>query len=167
MMTTLVEVSSKPDYSNQKHCFIIESWPHCSNSFIMQALLGFLFFSVLFSTVTCLECESCSASAKMCTGNTVTCTADQNNCVITLTEIIKGEEKQATYSVVKSCGQTRVCNYMIKTAGDGYCITTTITCIPPRPTTTTSKPGSAASSISTASLLLGLSGLLLMKSLLE
>ncbi|XP_062995740.1 phospholipase A2 inhibitor NAI-like [Elgaria multicarinata webbii] len=117
----------------------------------MQALLGLYLFSLLLTIGASLECETCIAEGKTCTGQKVKCSAGLDTCATVLTEVTVGSV--TTQAIGKGCYLKSECNNGKTVEANGMTITTTINC-------------NNASPLSAASFLLALSGVMLMKFLL-
>ncbi|XP_044291061.1 phospholipase A2 inhibitor and Ly6/PLAUR domain-containing protein-like [Varanus komodoensis] len=124
----------------------------------MQTLLGLFVFCAVLSMGTSLECETCHAPNKTCTGDKQACEANQDACAITLIVTVGGG--QTNYNIVKGCDEKSQCNKKEENKLDnGGSITTTVECSNfPKPGTA---GGSAAAHSSAASLLLALSAFLI------
>ncbi|XP_060114017.1 phospholipase A2 inhibitor and Ly6/PLAUR domain-containing protein-like [Heteronotia binoei] len=116
----------------------------------MQAFVGLFLFSVLLTTGASLECETCTNAGNSCSGEKLQCTAGLDTCLTLVAEATTGG--QTATSILKSCYSQAVCDQL--KPGDVFQITGAsakikeVTCKAPSPS---------------ASLLLALSGLLLLK----
>lgn len=114
----------------------------------MRAFLGLLFCSVLLTTVASLECDVCSSSGKTCT-HKETCPHGTDTCMSMLTESRSGSGQ---FSIAKSCVSKDICKQQVelaKTQQQTGGPVLTVQC--------SKAPASAGS------LILALSGLILMK----
>ncbi|KAJ6663550.1 hypothetical protein lerEdw1_009629 [Lerista edwardsae] len=114
----------------------------------MQAVLGLVVFSVLLATGASLTCDVCTAQGKTC-NQKVDCPGDADACMSVLTETKVGTTPM--YSIVKTCTTKSLCTEKLDQVKSqlpgGMSMTVECSKAPP----------------SAGSLLLALSGLLLLK----
>ncbi|XP_077192582.1 phospholipase A2 inhibitor gamma subunit B-like [Paroedura picta] len=108
----------------------------------MQAFLGLFLFSVLLTTGASLECETCSNEGNSCSGSKQTCLDGLDTCM-TITTAAGG-----TTTTSKFCFSKQACDLLKDGGNYNGGLIKELTCKAPS---------------SSASLLLALSGLLLIK----
>ncbi|XP_053124225.1 phospholipase A2 inhibitor NAI-like [Hemicordylus capensis] len=69
----------------------------------MQAILGLALFSVLLATGATLECEECSGQGERCSGRRITCPHNSDTCQAVVTET------GGVIDITKSCSTRAVC----------------------------------------------------------
>ncbi|XP_060114018.1 phospholipase A2 inhibitor and Ly6/PLAUR domain-containing protein-like [Heteronotia binoei] len=115
----------------------------------MQASMGLFLFSVLLTTGASLQCDTCSAPGSSCTGMEMSCTSQQT-CLTIVGEQTTGG--QTSTHIWKSCYSQAACSVL----KPGAIFETSGTSIKIQKVTCKAPPSSA-------SLLLALSGLLMLK----
>ncbi|XP_003222865.1 phospholipase A2 inhibitor gamma subunit B [Anolis carolinensis] len=125
----------------------------------MKAFLGLFLFSVFLATGAGLQCETCVASGDNCSGKKETCPSNSDACHHIVTEMKTGGLDVKT--TLKGCGQKSECQRLRGEVGkvvsaqvmglQAGSVVKSVVC--------------SKASTTSASLLLALSGLLLMKSL--
>ncbi|XP_054854656.1 phospholipase A2 inhibitor and Ly6/PLAUR domain-containing protein-like [Eublepharis macularius] len=117
----------------------------------MKALLGIFLLSVLLTSGSSLECETCVGQGTTCSGEKQTCPSSQDGCMTAVTELSVGSAKVA--SIVKGCFGKAACKELKPGASASFAT----------PGSTIKTVECSKAPVSSGSFLLALSGLLLLK----
>ncbi|XP_077192585.1 phospholipase A2 inhibitor and Ly6/PLAUR domain-containing protein-like [Paroedura picta] len=108
----------------------------------MHAFLGLFLFSVLLTTGASLECEVCASAGNSCSGQKETCPGNLDTCITIVAEAL------GQTATTKSCYSKKACELLKDGENFNGALIKEVTCKAPS---------------ASASLLLALSGLLLIK----